>query len=399
MTNAEFLERAEISTAELAAVGKLNPVQANQFIDFVFDISVMKDIARLERFRAEQMHIDKIGVANRVAVPAAEGVDPGVRNSVNHTRVVLQPQEIMVPFSLTDRYRKINIEGDNVDEHVIRMMADTLANNLDELYLDGNVLGPAENPSELPQGGSSTKFVKDSYLGLFNGLLFAAESGNVVDAGNAPIGPAVFNDAILAMPVKFRRDPRRSSFHTSPDHEQAYRESVSGRATPLGDTALQSPVNLTPFGRDLMGVPLWARNPKYVEDSIANSDGSTATQLTNQPITNLVLTVQNLGNQETDAFVLGVDYTQDLTAGTWTRLGGQAIGSAETVKATYDMGGRLILTDPRNIIIAIGLDITIERARNIHRRVTEWVITVSVDLKIENDEALVLVKNIADPTI
>lgn len=399
MDNAEFLKRAEIATDALAATGKLNPVQANRFIDFVFDISVMRQVARLERFRAEEMHIDKIGVADRVAVPAAEGVDPGVRNGVTHTRVTLAPKEIMVPFSLTDRYRRINIEGQSVDEHVIRMMADQTANNLDELFLDGNLLGPARNPSDLPQGGSTTDFVKDTYLALTNGLLKSAESGNLVDAANAPIGPSVFNDAILQMPVKFRRDPRRSTFWTSPDHEQAYRESVAGRATPLGDTALQSIANLTPFGRDLAGVPLWQRNPLYVEDSIANSDGTTATQLTNQPITNLVLTPQTLASAATPAFILDTDYSQDLTAGTWTRLSGQAIGSAETVKATYNAGGRMVLTDPRNLIVAIGLDITIERARNIHRRVTEWVITVAVDFQIEEDTAIVLVKNIADPTV
>jgi hypothetical protein len=252
MSNAEFLERAEIATDAIAATGKLNPVQANRFIDFVFDLSVMRKIARLERFRAEEMHIDKIGVADRVAVPAAEGVDPGVRNGVTHTRVTLAPKEIMVPFSLTDRYRRINIEGMSVDEHVIRMMADQTANNLDELFLDGNLLGPAVNPSTLPQGGSATLYVKDTYLALTNGLLKSAESGNVVDAANAPIGPALFNDAILSLPVKFRRDPRRSAFKLSPDHEQAYRESVAGRATPLGDSALQSLQNLTPFGRELV---------------------------------------------------------------------------------------------------------------------------------------------------
>jgi len=398
MTNEEFLNRAEIATDAIATTGKLNPVQADRFIDFVFDLSVFRSMARLERFRAEELHVDKIGVADRVAVPAAEGVDPGVRNGVNHSRVTLKPQEIMVPFSLTDRYRRINIEGESVDDHVVRMMADTLANNLDQLYLDGNLLGPAINPDELPQGGSDTLFVKDTYFALMDGLLKQAEAGNVVDAGNAPIGPALFNDAILAMPVKFRRN-RTSQFMLSPDHEQAYRESISGRATPLGDTALQSMANLTPYGRELMPVPLWERNPKYVEDSVANTDGTTATQLTNAPITNLVLTPQALGSNETAAFLLATDYTQDLTLGTWTRLGAAGIGSGETVKATYNMAGRMVLTQPSNLIVAIGLDITIERDRNIHRRVNEWVITVAVDFKLEEVSAAVLVKNIADPTL
>lgn len=398
MTNEEFLQRAEIATDAIAATGKLNPEQANRFIDLVYNLSVFRDISRLERFRAEDKHIDKIGVSDRVAVPAAEGVDPGVRNGVNHSRIVLSPQEIMVPFTLTDRYRRINIEGEDVEDHVVSMMADQLANNLDQLYLDGNLLGPAANPSDLPQGGSSTLFVQDSYLALMNGLLKQGEGGNVVDAANAPIGPSVFSDSLLAMPVKFRRN-RRANFMLSPDHEQAYRESISGRATMLGDQALQSVANLTPYGRELVPIPLWERNPLYVEDSIANTDGSTATQLTNAPITNLVLTPQGLDQNETAAFILATDYTQDLTAGTWTRDGGGAIGSGATIKATYNAGGRMILTDPTNLIVAIGLDVTIEKARNIHRRVNEWVITTAVDFKLEEASAVVLTKNIADPTL
>jgi len=401
MNNQEFLDRAAITTAELASAGKLNPEQSNRFIDYVIDESVLKNMSRLVRFRPDQLDIDKIGVGNRVAVPKAEAVDPGVRRGVNTSKVSLLPKDIMVPFEISDTFQRFNIEGDDVEDHIIRMMATQLANDLDELWLNGNSLGPAVLESTILDGGSSTQYVKDSYLGLFDGFLKLAEAGHVVDGGNAALDGAVFNKAILAMPTKFRKNRNLIKFLLSPDHEQGYREEVSGRATPLGDNALQSVNNLSPFGVEMMPVPLLSANPQTVENSVANTDGTTATQLSFEPVSNIVIAPTTLASIPTTAFALATDYTEVLASGTWTRLAapGGSIGSGATIKATYDSRGKMMLTNPNNLIVGIGMDIRIERDRNIYKSVNEFAITVSVCCQVENTDAMVLVKNIADPSL
>ncbi len=401
MTNQEFLERAAITTADIAAAGKLNPEQADKFVDYVFDESVLKGMVRMERFTNQEKHIDKIGVGRRVAVAKHEAVDPGIRRGVSTSRIVLHPVDVMVPFEIGDKFRQYNIEGDAVEDTIIRMMANQLANDLDELFLGGLTVGPAVIEDDIIDGGSTTSYVKDSYLALFNGFLKAAEGANVVDGENAPADLPLFNKMILAMPNKFRRNRALLRYLASPDHEQGYRAKMAQRGTTAGDEAMQSEKPVTPFGIGLMPVPLLERNPLYAEDSTANTDGTTPTQLAYEPISDLALLPTTIGNNPIPPYVEGAgnDYTEDLTDGAWTRLAGN-IGSGQIVRATYRTRGKMLLTNPMNLIIAMNVeDVKLERDRNIYKGMNEFALTVSVDVAIENVDALVMATNIADPTL
>jgi hypothetical protein len=78
--NQEFIEKAVVATDAIASAGKLNPRQAERFIDFVIDETMLtKSGIRTVRFRNESWDVDKINVASRVAVPAAEAADPLLR--------------------------------------------------------------------------------------------------------------------------------------------------------------------------------------------------------------------------------------------------------------------------------------------------------------------------------
>lgn len=400
MSNKELIEKATITTDAIASAGKLSPRQADMFIDFVTQETSMQDKIRNVRFTREQTLIDKINVGNRVAVPKVEATDPGVRRGVTTSAVTLQPVEIMCPFEIGDLFKDENIEGDNVEEHVIKMFARRFANNIEELWWDGNTVGPAQIESDLLEGGSTSLYVNDSYLALFNGWLKLAESGHVVDAQGAAMSPALMARAIRALPNKFRRNKRLLKFLCSPDHEQTYRESVSTRATKKGDDELtgQSEANVLAYGVEVMPVSLLDGEPVYVENSVANTDGATATSLTHAPITDLRLLPTTLAAAATAKYILGTDYSQDLTTGTWTRLGGGSIGSGATVKATYLSAGRFLLTMLMNMIAAIGRDITLERDRNIYKGVNEFALTAKVHGQFEETDAVVLVKNVAVPT-
>lgn len=402
MTNQEFLERAAITTADIAAAGKMNPEQANKFVDYVFDESVLKDMVRMERFTNQEKYIDKIGVGRRVAVAKHEAVDPGIRRGVSTSRIVLHPVDVMVPFEIGDKFRQYNIEGESVEDTVIRMMATQLANDLDELFLGGLAVGAAVLEGDIVDGGSLTGYVKDSYLALFNGFLKLAEGAHVVDAENSPADLPLFNRMILAMPNKFRRNRNMLRFLASPDHEQAYRAKMAQRGTAAGDEAMQSEKPVTPFGVKLWPVPLLERNPLYAEDTTANTDGTTPTSLSYKPISDLVLTPTTIGNNPIPPYTEGAgnDYTEDLTNGAWTRLAAGTIGSGATVRGTYRTRGKMLLTNPMNLILAMNVeDVKLERDRNIYKGMNEYALTVSVDVNIENLDALVMGTNIADPTL
>lgn len=398
MSNQELIQKATVTTAALANAGKLNPRQANRFIDYVVDESTMRNMVRIARFTNEEMLIEKIGVGRRVAVPKEEAADPGVRRGITTSKVSLKPVEIMVPFEIGDLVQEHSIEGKGtMEQTVMRLMARALANNLEELYWEGNANGPAVLEGDIIDGGSTTLYRKDTYLALFDAWLKQAEAGNVVDAQNAEIAQAVFGKALRAMPRKFKRMRNRLRWFLSDNHEQRYREGLSSRQTSLGDQAINSADSPRPFGIQMAPVPLLPEDPIYSEDVVMNTDGTSPSSLSFAPVTELNVCTQTLGKVPEAAFVDGVDYNKDLANGTVTRLGAGAIGSGATVKVSYRSAGRMLLADPMNLILAIGRDIRIERARNIFKTVNEFAITAKVYCTFEEISAVVLVKNLKVP--
>ncbi len=396
-SNREVIEKAAITTEALAAGGALNDEQADKFLDYVFDETGLKALGvRMEKFKAETKSLEKINVADRVAVPYDEAADPAIRRGVTTSKIDLNPKEIMVPFEVGDLFKMRNIEGDGGEDHVIKLMATRLANNVEELWFDGNALGPARIESDLVEGGSDTLVRKDRYLGLFDGLLKRAEGGHVVDAANAQLSPSLIAKTFRALPNKFRKDKNSLRMLMSWDHEMHYSEGIAARQTLAGDQTLaggQPPSFGVPFGP----LSLMDAEPMYVEHVTVNTDGTTPTALTYAPITEVVATVTSVEKNPIAAYVEGVDYSVDLSAGTITRLGGGAIGSGATIKVTYKTAGRMVLTKPMNVVIAISTDIAIERSRNIYKRMNEFAIHASAYATFEEVDATALLKNVQIP--
>jgi hypothetical protein len=394
ISNEQLVEKAVITTDQLAAGGKLNPAQADKFIDYVIDVTGLKNNARVVRFRNEEMNIDKIGVGKRVAMPATEAVAPTTRRGLKTTKVTLHPQEIIVPFEISDTFREVNIEGDAVEDHVIRMMATQLANDLESLYIEGDVLGRAVVEGDIVDGGQPNQFIKDSYLALVDGWIKLAHGGHVVDAGGAAIGSSLFSLALNALPAKFKRNRADLRFMGSIDLEQNYREKIATRVTIAGDTALASNQGLTPFGTPFVPFPLFPFMPAQVEHIVLN--GTVPTALQHAPIGSgsEVITPSNLGSTPVIPYVNGVDYTIDYAAGTIVRVGAGGITDGGTVKVTYAANPMVLLTHMQNFIVGLSRDIRIEKDRDIFKRVNQYAITCKVAVEFEELDAIALVKNI-----
>lgn len=392
ISNEELVAKATIVADDLASAGKLNPAQSDRFIDFVIDETVLSDNARVVRFRNESLDIDKIGVGTRVAVPKAEATDPGVRRGISTSKVTLTPSEIMVPFEIGDNFRELNIEGDQVEEHIIQMMATQLGNDIEDLYINGNQFGPAVIQNDILPGGSTTEYVKDSYLALQNGWSLLADGSNVVDALGQNIGLSIFSRAIRALPTKFRRNKNNLRWFMSPDLWQLYLEKLSTRATSLGDEAAKGGGGVPgPFGITAVPVPLWAFEPPITEHVAL--PGTTVVSLKSAPITNVVVTLEALGATPDAALISGTDYTLDAANGTIARIGGE-IGDGDTVKVTYDAPPQLMLTHQNNMIVGIGRDVRIEKDRDIFKGVNQYAVTAKVSVQYEELTAIVKVKNI-----
>jgi len=390
--NEELIAKAVITTDALAASGKLNDKQSETFLDYVIEESVLKENARVIKFRAENLNIDKIGVGGRVAFPKAEATDPGHRRGVSTSQIQLTPREIIVPFEIGDLFKEVSLESpEKIETHIIQMMARQLSNDMEELYILGDTVGPAILESEYLDNGSATQYVKDSYLALQDGWSRLADGANVVDAQGANIGLSIFGQMLRAMPTKFRRNKRALRWFLSPDLWQLYTEKLSTRATALGDSAAGGGEH-GPYGVRPVEVPLWSLQPKVVQH--VTLTGTTAVALRFGPISNVVVSTETLGQTPETPYAETTDWVADYTAGTIVRAGGTTIGSGDTVKVTYDANPQVLLTHMNNFVVGIGRDIKIEKDRNIYKGVNEYAIHAKVAVQFEELTAIVKGKNI-----
>lgn len=394
MTNKELIQKAVIKTDALAAAGKLNPEQADKFIDYVFDITTLKGKVRTVRFNPDQLDIDKIGVGTRVAMAKTEASDPGKRRGVSTSKVSLNPKEVMVPFEISDDFSEYNLEGESVDDRIIRMMATQLANDMEELCIDGDKLGPARTELDIFEGGHATDVIKDAYMALQDGWLKLAGSGNLYDANGANISSTIFSKMINSLPEKYKKNKKNLKFFCPTNIEQNYRQIIGSRATAAGDSAISSVPNLTPFGIELVPVPLISVDPRVTEHVTLN--GTTAVQLKFKNLIDSaeIVTLATLDQTPTTPFIEGTDYNMNYTTGTIARDSGGAIGDGASVKITYKAEAQMLLTEYRNLIVGIGRDIRIEKDRDIFKGVNQYAISVKLAVEIENLEALVLGKNL-----
>lgn len=388
--NDELLRKAIITAADaLASYGKLNAQQSNRFIDYVFDSTAMKEHARLVRFTPETLNIDKIGVGTRVALPKAEAVAPSYRRGVTTSQVTLTPKEICVPFEVGDVFSEINIEEADVEDHVVRMMATQLGNDIEELALQGDTLGHPISELVYTGAGSATDMIKDNYLALADGWLKLARLGNPYDALGANIGGSVFSGMIKAMPEKFRRRLGDLRFFISPDLAQNWREKISTRATGGGDDALHSAKLPPVYGVTLAPIPLLQFTPRVVQHDTLTGDGGTI-DLDYFPLVadSTIVTKSSLGAVPTTPYIEDTDYSVVHATGVLTDLN-VGITHTDELKIGYQAGPQIILTHKTNYIIGLGREIRIEKDRDIFKGVNQYAITCKIAVEFEELTAIV----------
>ena len=392
-TNEELLEKAVITADALATAGELPPEEANKFIDYVYDVTGLKGFARTQKIaKGDKWQVNKVGLHSRVAMKAVSAQDPGVRRGLTTSKVELETGELIVPVDLDDGIIETNIEGAGLRDHVTRMFATQTGNDMEDLWINGDVLGPAALESDMLEDGSATEYVLDEYLGMFDGLIRSCDSGHIVDAGGENMGVSLIRQAVMALPHKFRKNRKAINLLGSPDIEELWRERVSGRSGPEGAAALGGGAPPKPFGFNYGPLSLFEFRPVIVEHVVLSS--TTAVSLRYGPITDMVVTPTTLtAKKPVTAFVDVTDYTLDAAAGTIARTGGGAIGDGDTVKVTYRSAPQMIMTPKQNVVLGVSRDVRIERARNIHRRVTEFVITAKIGFALENTDAVVKITN------
>ena len=305
--------------------GLLNPEQSARFLDYMFDATVVGKLARTVRMRADTTDIDRIGVGQKLMKLAAEATDTGANASVQFSKISLTTKKLRLDWELSTESLEDNIEGADLEDHIARLMATQAGNDLEDVVLNGDTL-----------------LTGDALYKSFDGIVkIAKANGHVVDAAGAVVSRDVFNNALKALPRKYKQRRPDLRFLSGSNLIQDYLYSTSGNIQNV--------------------------NPQDIAASIIR--GETA----------------GLGGPAgfTAPFAFGIPIVE-VPLLKEDQAGGEA----------GELRGDVHLTFPNNVVIGIKRDVTVYRFFWPKKDSIEYTMYTRVGTQIEQADAWVVVKNV-----
>jgi hypothetical protein len=183
--------------------GLLSPEQANRFIDYVWDATVLANDGRRVTMRANTMEIEKVNVGERVIRAAAQALGEYENAGATFTKVELTTKKIRLDWEVSTESLEDNIEGGALEDHLVRLMTNAFANDIEDLAINGD-------------GGA------DPFLGIWEGFVHQVKTDPaaheaVVSVSNNEWTPQVMQEIIYAMPRKYRAIKSNLRFYAGTD--------------------------------------------------------------------------------------------------------------------------------------------------------------------------------------
>ena len=248
--NAKLLKSA-ITTADITGTGKggrLNPEQAQKFIDYMVDNSALLKDIRIERMRAPEKLLDFMLIDGRIIRKATEGQQPSELMGVTTKRKQLQSVKIVLPADISQEFLEDNIEGEAASDHIARMLSQQYANDLADLLINGDT-------------SVASTATDASFLTIGDGIIAQAKASSdthKVTLGstiaNTDYKDTIFPDMLSKLPDKFKSDRDSLRFYCASSVADAYILSLAARTTAMGDNILINGANATFLGVRLFPV-------------------------------------------------------------------------------------------------------------------------------------------------
>ena len=258
LDNRTILEKADLALADLTAGGGLlQPAQAQKFIRILINEAVILKQATVVPMRSPKQIIEKIRFANRILRSGSEatGLAPADRATPNLSQVELDAQLFKAEVRLNNEVLEDSIERGQLRQTIMQLMAEAIARDVDEVVIQG-------------ERGST-----DPFLGKLDGILKQARS-NLVDAQLQTANKGVFRDMLKTLPHPFVRNKKLLRFFTSINAELDYKDSLSERATAVGDKYVEDDVDASYSGVPILDVPMFpeAQGPGANATSVLLTD-------------------------------------------------------------------------------------------------------------------------------
>ncbi len=183
--------------------GILAPEQARRFIDYVWDATVLAKDGRRVTMRANTMELEKVNVGERVIRAAAQAQPTFENAGATFSKVELTTKKIRLDWEVSTEALEDNIEGAALEDHLVRLMTNAFANDIEDLAINGD--------------GSTGDF-----LSIMEGFVHKVTDGSdaheaLVTVADNAWTPDVMQDIILAMPRKYRAIKNNLKFYAGTD--------------------------------------------------------------------------------------------------------------------------------------------------------------------------------------
>ncbi|GAI94450.1 unnamed protein product, partial [marine sediment metagenome] len=138
--NSELLNKESFQKMLISMPGiVLAAEEADRFIDYVYDQSVLKNNARQIKMDKASKNIRAMGLgAGKFLHPAATFSTSDYKEQLSHNLIVLTAKEVRGCAVIHDDDIEDNIEGDAFMDHIMKMVTKQIANELDEAYWIGD---------------------------------------------------------------------------------------------------------------------------------------------------------------------------------------------------------------------------------------------------------------------
>lgn len=262
--------------------GFLKIEQANVFIDHMFDASVLWHEAEKRKMNASYAEWPSMKVGARLVRKATEGYDTGINASAAFTKVSISTTKLRLDWELTTESLEDNIEGVDLDTHLLRLFSNALTNDIEDITINGDTAS------------------SDDCLKAFDGWHKKALAGGHVRSANdlttppAQLGREHFNQAIKAIPRKYQMRKGDLRFYGSTNLIQDYLYSQSEMGivpneiiasegnlrkypVPSGPAGYNS--RIAPFGVPLIEVPMFDTGFNELNASTGSGTNDTTSYL------------------------------------------------------------------------------------------------------------------------
>ena len=252
--------------------GVLNPTQSSQFIDYIWDEMVLAQDGRRVTMRGNTMELDKVRVGSRLVAKATQAEQTGTNAAPAFTKIELTTTKFRLDYEISTESLEDNIEGQNLEDHIVRLMATQFGNDLEDIAINGRPATSGNGTYNNTLAGFIRQVKDTAVTGAHEAAAASATLTGIWDSSNTELTLDALEAIYNAIPRKFKARRQDLKFYMNSKHLQELLkdlrnmnnvpEAIAGRVIDgqLPRVGGAAGAQYSVFGLPVLEVPLYPDN-------------------------------------------------------------------------------------------------------------------------------------------